>query len=63
MPLPLSPPEQLKCGTATTFDSQLYLFESVGFLISLESANGARQQELLDVIVFVSYHYVSKIWF
>ncbi|KAJ3334353.1 pre-tRNA nuclear export protein [Blyttiomyces sp. JEL0837] len=35
--------------TASMFDSQLYLFEAVGFLISIEEPVGTKQEELLKV--------------
>ncbi|KAI8842130.1 armadillo-type protein [Chytridium lagenaria] len=37
--------------TATIFDSQLYAFEAVGYLISLDDENVQKQQELLKVVL------------
>ncbi|KAI8578810.1 hypothetical protein K450DRAFT_245632 [Umbelopsis ramanniana AG] len=40
-----------KIPAASTFDSQQYLFETVGVLISLESVPDAKQQEYLEIVL------------
>lgn len=40
-----------KIPAASTFDSQQYLFETVGILISLESVPVAKQQEYLEIVL------------
>jgi exportin-T len=40
-----------KIPAASTFDSQQYLFETVGILISLESVPVVKQQEYLEIVL------------
>jgi hypothetical protein len=46
---------------ATLFDSQLYLFEAVGYLISLDSTDMARQEELLKVCICIYFVFQSNL--
>lgn len=43
------------------FDSQLFLYESVGFLISIESIPASRQQELLTLIIMPLLQRIEEI--
>ncbi|KAJ3280160.1 pre-tRNA nuclear export protein [Borealophlyctis nickersoniae] len=52
LPSPPTTPVTPKPGsTATSFDSQLYLFEAVGMLISLDPAQPEKQVELLTAVI------------
>jgi exportin-T len=51
MPVETNTSDGGKITAASTFDSQKYLFETVGILISLESVPVAKQQEYLEIVL------------
>ncbi|KAI8901283.1 armadillo-type protein [Globomyces pollinis-pini] len=54
-------PSELDRTAGRDFDSQLFLFESVGYLISVESIPGQRQSELLTIVMMPSLQRIEEI--
>lgn len=60
MPVESNTPDGMSIPAASTFDSQLYLFETVGMLISLESIEVMKQTEYLKIVLEPLVDGISK---